>query len=396
MARKVTGMDIKMFVATLPEGTPLAPWCRKLGISRQTAYKWRARYRAEGQSGLEERSRAPHRPFGRTPPAVEEAMVAARKHLADQGLDAGPASVFDYLKAAGMAPPSEATIWRRLRSRGQIEPAPAKRPKRSYRRFQRARPNECWQGDDTHYVLATGQEVRIINLVDDHSRCNVDSLAAANCTSVRVWESFCRAADRYGLPAEFLNDNGRAYTGRRGEQPGLFQAFVARVGVKQLRSRPHHPQTCGKVERFHLTQRRWLQARPTAATVAELQALLDCFREYYNTVRPHRSLARRTPAAVWAAQAPAAPPTTAFEPRARLWAGQVDAGGRLSAGTKASIYLGVEWAHCHVTLIRRGNEATVVRTSTGEIVRELVIDPTKRNQPSGHRRGGPRKTRRKV
>jgi homeodomain-containing protein len=190
MARKVTAMDVKLLVATLPEGTNLSAWCRQLAITRTTAYKWRARYRAEGIAGLEEHSRAPENPFGRSSPGVEDAVVAARKQLAEEGLDYGPASVQSRLLAQGLEAPSESTIWRISARRGLVIPQPAKRPRVSFRRFARERPNECWQGDDTHYLLASAQEVRIINLLDDHSRLNVDSLAVPLCRSERVWESF--------------------------------------------------------------------------------------------------------------------------------------------------------------------------------------------------------------
>ena len=393
MAERVTAMDIKLLVATLPEDTRLAPWCRKLGISRQTAYKWRARYRAEGVAGLEDRSRAPKRPAGRVDASVEDAVVAARKQLAEEGLDAGPASIHDRLVAKGLAAPSEATIWRIAVRRGQVNPQPAKRPKVSYKRFERSRPNECWQGDDTHYPLASGQEVRIINLLDDHSRLNVDSLAVAVCTSARVWEAFCRAASRHGLPAEFLDDNGRAYVSLRGEQPVLFQAHLARLGVHQIRSRAYHPQTCGKVERFHQTQRRWLAARPAAATIAELQALLNDFRGIYNHSRPHRSLGRRTPGTVWAAQPAAAPAQRADEPPVLFGASLVGPSGTISTSGHLVIGLGTEWAYRHVTVVRRGLTATVIDTYTGEIIRELTINPNHRYQATGRPRGGPARAR---
>ncbi len=244
--------------------------------------------------------------------------------------------------------------------------------------------------------MGSGQEVRIINLIDDHSRYNAESLAVIACTSVRVWEAFCRAAARLGLPAEFLDDNGRAYTSQANEDPVVFQAHLARLGVRQIRVRAYHPQTCGKVERFHQTQRRWLNAQPTAATVAELQVLLDRFRHVYNTERPHRSIGRRTPAQVWAAQPPAAPLRGGEEPTARVSAGRADADGKLVASRRLSIGVGVEWAHHHLTLVRRGDHATVIATVTGEIVRELTIDSSRNYQGSGRPRGGPRRSRRPV
>lgn len=381
-------MDIKMLVATLPEDANLSAWCRRLGVSRQSAYKWRARYRAHGVAGLQDRSRAARQPAGRTPAAVEDQVVALRKQLAEEGLDHGPASVRDRLAAEGGPVLSDATVWRILVRRGQINPHPAKRPRSSWRRFQRSRPNECWQGDDTHYRLATGQEVRIINLLDDHSRLNVDSLAVALCRTTHIWECFCRAVDRWGPPAEFLNDNGRAWISDAHKAPVLFQTALARLGVRQLHSSPYHPQTCGKVERFHQTQRRWLDAHPQAATIAELQALLDEFRHVYNHQRPHRGIGRRTPAAVWDATERAHPAGPAHQPQPTITRHLVQPDGSITSGVLYKIGLGKHWAGHHVTMIRRGEHATVIDDNTGEIVRDFDLDPTRRYQPTGRPRFG--------
>jgi transposase InsO family protein len=396
MAQKVTAMDIKMLVATLPADANLSEWCRRLGISRPTAYKWRVRYRMEGVAGLEDRSRTPRRPAGRTEAVVEEAVVAARKELAEEGLDCGPASVQWRLATQGLTPPSEATIWRIGVRRGQVSSQPKKRPKVSYRRFQRERPNECWQGDDTHYRLATGQEVRIINLLDDHSRLNLDSLAVISCRSQRIWECFCRGADRWGLPAEFLNDNGRAYLNPPDEHPTAFQAHLTRLGIRHLHSSPYHPQTCGKVERFHQTQRRWLDAQPVARTLSELQALLDRFRALYNESRPHRALGRRPPIQVWNAQPPATPAMTPWPDQTRLLTRRVLPNGTIDLGRSLKIGLGTAWAHHHVTILRRGHHATVIDPHTAEVIRDLTIDPNRLYQPTGKPRGGPRQPRRQV
>ena len=396
MAPEVTPMDIKMLVATLPEDANMAGWCRLLGVSRQTAYKWRARYRAEGVGGLEERSRAPKRPAGRTGVAVEDRLVAIRKELAEQGLDFGPASVRDRAFVAEGVVVSDATVWRILARRGQINPQPAKRPRSSWRRWERERPNECWQGDDTHYDLAGRHEIRIINMIDDHSRLNVESLATAQCRSGRIWEAFCRGVERYGIPAEFLSDNGRAWRSAEGNAAVVFEAGLARLRVRHIHSSPYHPQTCGKVERFHQTQRRWLHAQLTAGTVAELQALLDEFRDLYNHHRPHRGIGRRTPARVWSAQAPATPPQTAHEPSATIARCRVSDRGSITPGNRVKIGVGAEWAGHPVTVIRRGDTATIIATYTGEIVRELTIDPTRYYQPNHQPAGGPAKARRPL
>jgi transposase InsO family protein len=390
MALEVTPMDVKMLLATLPEEANLAAWCRQLGVSRPTAYKWRARYRAEGLNGLQDRSRAPRRPAGRTDPSVEDRVVFVRKQLAEEGFDHGPASVRDRLVAEDGVVVSDATVWRILTRRGQITAQPAKRPRSSWRRWERSRPNECWQGDDTHYVLVGGQEVRIINLLDDHSRLNVDSLAAAHCRSPRIWEAFTKAVERYGVPAEFLSDNGRAWRSADGFARTMFQAGLTRLNVRDIHSSPYHPQTCGKVERFHQTQRRWLDAQPQAATVAQLQVLLDRFRQLYNDHRPHRGVGRRTPTQVWSAQPPAAPPQIADAPTPTIARCVVLPDGRISAGNTTRIGLGAEWAGHRVTVIRRGDHATVIHNHTGEIIRELTIDRTRNDQGTGRRKSGTR------
>jgi transposase InsO family protein len=393
MARSSIPDDIKMLMAALPEGTNLSEWCRRVGISRETARKWRARYRAEGLAGLEDRSRAPKRPHGRVDETVEDLIVSVRKELADAGHDCGPASIWDRMSDTGLDPPSESTIWRVLVRRGQVTPAPKKRPRVSFRRFERERPNECWQGDDTHYLLESGQEVRVINLLDDRSRLNVDSLAVAQCRSEHIWRAFSRAVERYGLPAEFLNDNGRAWISRPDETPVIFQAHLARLGIRHLHSSPYHPQTCGKVERFHQTQRRWLNARPPARTLTELQALLDEFRDFYNHHRRHRSLGRRKPADVWGSQPPATPvaaPTDAVTISHCV----ANASGAVDPAHRLQIALGRRWARAQVTVIRRGDHAIVIDSATGEIARELTIDPTRRTQPTGQPPGGPRQPRR--
>jgi transposase InsO family protein len=251
MADEVTAMDIKMLVATLPDDANMSEWCRRLVISRETAYKWRRRFRAEGPDGLVDRSRAPKQPHGRSDPALEDLVVAIRKELHEQGLDHGPASVRDRLVAERGVVLADATVYRILVRRGQVNPQPEKRPRASWRRFQRDRPNECWQGDDTHCLLAGGREIRVINMLDDHSRLNVDSLAVVECRSAEIWSCFTRAAARHGIPAEFLNDNGRAWISAVENAPVVFQRNLARSGVHQIHTAPYHPQTNGKVCEHH-------------------------------------------------------------------------------------------------------------------------------------------------
>ena len=387
MAGTVTAMDVKLLVATLPDGVKLAPWCRRLGISRQTAYKWRARYRVGGLAGLEDQSRAAKRPAGRISAELEDRIVAARKWLCDTGLDGGPGSVWSLLTDQGVeGVPSESTIWRVLVRRGQVVAQPRKRPNVAYRRFERGRPNECWQIDATHTQVAVGMIVEIINLVDDCSRVCVESLAVGVCTSPTAWKAFSRAAVRYGLPAEVLSDNGAAFRSvTKGARPVVFERNLHALGIRTLHSRPHHPQTCGKVERFHQTQQRWLAAHPTPATIEDLQLFLDEFRDIYNHQRPHRSLGRQRPADVWAALPKAHPVQVATKHETLVRTHRVWNAGAITVARDCIVYVGRAHAGEQVTTIRRGDDLTVIATETGDILRELTIDPTRTHQKRGPR-----------
>ncbi len=190
---------------------------------------------------------------------------------------------------------SRATIHRILVRAGAVVPDPSKRPRSSYIRFEAALPNECWQSDFTHYRLTApagtpGVDVEIISWLDDHSRYALHVTAHSRVTGPIVLAAFRQAGDLHGHPASTLTDNGMVYTtrlsggslrGTRGRNG--FEAELYRLGIVQKNSRPSHPTTCGKVERFQQTLKKWLRAQtPQPATIAELQTLLDAFVEIYN------------------------------------------------------------------------------------------------------------------
>jgi transposase InsO family protein len=204
--------------------------------------------------------------------------------------------------------PSVATIWRILSRRGFITPQPQKRPKSSFVRFEAAQPNERWQADITHWVLAEGRPVDIVNILDDHSRVLVGSDARATTKAADVVASFHQAAARHGFPASVLTDNGAVFTANsRGAGRCAIELELAVRGIVYRHSSPYHPQTCGKVERFHQTLKRWLAKQRAVPTIGDLQDQLDWFRAYYNTVRPHRAVGRRTPMAAFDARPKATP-----------------------------------------------------------------------------------------
>jgi hypothetical protein len=172
---------------------PIAQLAEAHGVSRSWLYKLLARYRTHGPAGLEPRSRRPHRSPTRIADQHEDAVVALRKELAELGVDAGPATIHWHLEHRGLPTPSIATIWRILKARGFVTPQPHKRPKSSFKRFAADLPNERWQADVTHWTLADGSSVEILNIIDDHSRLCVETRVFRTARSADVVRALHRA-----------------------------------------------------------------------------------------------------------------------------------------------------------------------------------------------------------
>jgi transposase InsO family protein len=204
------------------------------------------RFRDGGYEAIAPRSRAPGHVPHRTPDATEDAIVALRKELGDRGLDAGALTIHYHLSLTGEQVPSVSTIWRVLRRRGFVIPQPHKRPRSSWVRFEAQLPNECWQSDVTHWRLADGIEVEIVNFIDDHSRLAVASHVLARATAPAVLRVFQAAAATWGFPAALLTDNGCVYTTWHRGGPNVMQTELLALGIDYRHSRPYHPQTCGK------------------------------------------------------------------------------------------------------------------------------------------------------
>jgi transposase InsO family protein len=302
MARKVAPVDVRLAAAVTGGEINVAAFCREHGISRDTFYRWRNRYRDEGLAGLEPRSSAPKTSPERTSTEIENAVVALRKELDEAGLDAGASTIRWHLgrRRTGAAVPSDATIWRILVRRGFVTPEPRKRPASSWRRFEAAAPNELWQADATKWVIGIGQ-VEILSFIDDHSRLITASQAVMTATAENTWETFCAAVETWGLPSGHLSDNGLNFSGRLRGLEVVFETNLRAAGVRPITSRPFHPQTCGKIERFHQTLKKWLRKQPLAKTLRQLQAQLDSFIAIYNHERPHQGIGRATPHQRWSA-----------------------------------------------------------------------------------------------
>lgn len=377
-------MDVRLAAAITGGEVNVAALCRERGISRQTFYAWRRRYEAEGLEGLVGRSSAPRTSPRRTPVEVEEAVVALRKELDDAGLDAGAATIQWHLAHRGLrAVPSVATLWRILVRRGFVRPEPDKRPKASWRRFEASAPNELWQADATKWVIATGQ-VEVLTFLDDHSRLVTAARTVPSATTEGTWEVFCEAVERWGLPSGQLSDNGLNFSGRLRGHEVAFEVNLRAAGVRPITSRPYHPQTCGKVERFHQTLKKRLRRLPLARDLAELQAQLDDFIPYYNAERPHRGIGRVTPLQRWRATPRAVNLGLALPAPQRRPTVVIDAQGLARVNP---------WV-IHVGVAHRGQTARLMLDDShaavfigGLLVRHLELDHRRPYQTSGLPRG---------
>lgn len=319
--------------AVVIEHRPVREVARAHGVSPSWLYELLSRYKVHGEEAFVARSRRPKSSPGRVSAEIEDEIVELRKSLAEEGLDAGPHTVRYHLQVRHRrhksVVPSVSTIWRALKRRGFVVPQPQKRPRSSFIRFNAELPNECWQADMTHWALADGTEVEVLNFLDDHSRSLVSCRAYLVTKAHHVADDFMAAAAELGLPASVLTDNGAIFTAVPGGGRCAMESLLVALGVTYKHGRPYHPQTQGKIERFHQTLKRWLAKQRRAEDVAGLQAQLDRFRAYYNEVRPHRALARSTPAQAYAARAKAHPkglPAAHY----RLREDRVDKAGKVS------------------------------------------------------------------
>jgi transposase InsO family protein len=382
MAREEVPVSLRRLIVEVdPSELNVTRFCAEHGISTNRFYEFRRRHAADGDAALEPKSRAPKKVANKTPVEVEDRIVALRKELTDAGLDNGHESIRSWLiEREEPTVPSGATIWRILRDRGFITPDPSKAPKRSRRRFVAARANELWQLDDTDWALADGTEVKILNVLDDHSRHLVASEAMRTCTGAAALAVLTAAAAIVGWPARFLSDNAKAFR-------ETLAAALAALGVASTHSRPYHPQTNGKVERFHQTLKRWLARQPPAATLDELQAQLDWFRHFYNHHRPHRGIDRGRPAHVWTdapksgpADRPLGTPTTTHHVTVH--------GGTVTIGRRYTISVGADHNGQPTLTVITGLACHVF--IDGKLIRDLTLDPTRRTQPLHPRPGRPK------
>ncbi len=374
-------------LAVVEGGLSVAEAARRFGVTRQWIHRLLARYRADSLAGLEPRSRAARTPAGRLPDEVRTHIIAVRDQLVDDGLDAGAESIRDRFTRQGPTPPAASTIYRILRGADRVRLEPHKRPRSSWQRFQAAAPNGSWQSDMTHWHLTDGTEVEIISWLDDHSRYLLHISVHPTVTVKIVTDTFLATGRIHGLPASTLTDNGRIYTTRlagHGGGPNRFEHLIDSLGIVQKNGSPGHPQTQGKIERFHQTLKKWLRARPATTTLEDLGAVLDAFQHVYNHERPHRANARRTPAETYTALPKDAPRIDLLGKSWRVRHDTVDTAGVITlrwAGRLRHLAIGRPYRHTPVLLLVAANHTLVIDHNTGEIIAEHQLDPDRDYQP---------------
>jgi hypothetical protein len=351
------------------------------GVSVRTVYRHRARVRAEGE--WRPRSRRPRTSPRATPAQLQAWILKLRDDL---GLDNGADFIRDALvdvharTAPGWAVPARSTINRVLSRHGKLQRSPNKRPRGSWRRFAYARPRDCYQQDGTEVALArAGATAVVFDVVDDCTRYLAACTAHPSESAQGAIDAAGRAVRECGAPAVWLTDNGLAFTARL-IQPGkgisAFTRLVTGFGSRLIHASPYHPQTCGKVERHHQTLKKWLRGQPTPATIEDLQALLDTYRQYYNN-RRHSALPRRmTPTQAWqAAESLGGPASLPRQIDATLHRCPVYPNGSICvASTRTSV--GRAYIGTTVTAIRDGQHVSVYDTA-GQPIGHLHLDPTK-------------------
>jgi transposase InsO family protein len=371
--------------AVVVEGRGVREVARAHGVSKTWVSVQLARYREGGYEALVPRSRRPLSRPNRTPAELEDTIVRLRKDLVDAGYDAGARTIYWHLSGIRDDCPSISTIWRVLSRRGFIEPEPHKRPDSSLIRFEAALPNECWQADVTHWTLRNGREVEILDFIDDHSRLIVAARVFGVTKVGDVVATFEEAAATWGYPASMLTDNGAIFTGGPRKGTTAFEARLKELGIVVKNSRPYHPQTCGKIERFHQTLKRYLAKQARARSIAELQRQVDRFVLTYNEQRPHSARGDRPPKEAFDALDKARPGDPVAGTHFRVRTDKVDSSGKVTLRHDSKLFhiaIGRRWKGTRIRLYVADLDVRIV-TVDGKLLRHLTLDTTRRYQPSG-------------
>lgn len=264
--------------------------CRRFGISPQTGYKWLARHAAEGPEGLADRSRRPHASPGLTPEAVQATVVELRA----QHPYWGGRKISRRLHDQGLATVAPSTVSAILHRHGLIHPPTDRR--QAWQRFEHVQPNALWQADFKGYFETLQGRCSPLTVLDDHSRYNLVLEACGDMRTETVQACLETAFRRYGLPLRMNFDNGAPWgCPKRSGQITTLGVWLVRLGIQLSFSRPYHPQTNGKEERFHRSLAAEVLNGRSFESLAQTQQAFDRWRYIYNHERPHDALRLATP-----------------------------------------------------------------------------------------------------
>ena len=291
----VTEQRYKAVQGVLADGRTVSEVASQWEVSRRTLHRWLLRYEGAGLQGLGDGSHRPWHCPHQMPPAVEVMVLEMRRAHPYWGAR----RIAVELVRKGLEPaPSESSVYRCLVRAGVIDPMTRRRRRETWKRWERGGPMELWQLDVVHgFLLADGTSAKALTGIDDHSRFCVSARLMVRERTQAVCDGFSSALREYGLPAQVLTDNGKVFTGRFAQPPVevLFDRICRENGIDHILTAPRTPTTTGKIERFHRTLREDFNTRQVFRSLKTAQEALDEWVTYYNTQRPHQSLADATP-----------------------------------------------------------------------------------------------------
>ena len=354
----------KEFIEQAAECTNFSALCREYGISRKTGYKWQNRFREDGS--MSDRSRRPKHPHAKTAPVIEAAVLAMR----EENPSWGGRTIHAVLEADGIKGlPSAKTCSNILKRNGCIKPEESLKH-RAYQRFEREQCNSLWQTDfKGDFGLLDGSRCYPLDILDDHSRFCIRTEPKNSATGVK--ESFIQAFQEYGLPDAILSDHGSQFAGFKGGYTH-FERWLMDLDILPIHGRIMHPQTQGKIERFHRTMKAELLREPFL-DLKDAKKHFARWRWKYNEIRPHSALNMKTPASVYTPSK-----RLLFEPKPNEYTGhvcKVNNWGYLRFGP-VQLFLSETMANTYLEVVPASDDTFSVRYRNFQIA---LIDANAKN-----------------
>jgi len=290
MERRVKMLREEFIVRSMEEGRNLSALCDEFGISRKTGYKWIKRYQED--QCLENRSRKPWRTVSKTDEKIENLILETRKERPAWGA----LKIQTYLSTKGYQMPCARTVNNILKRNGMISQA-ASLARKPFKRFEREQNNELWQADfKGDFLMANGNRCYPLTILDDHSRYSL--LVEPKPDQKNIQDSFIQTFRDFGLPESILTDNGAVFAGFKGGYT-QFERILMDQDILPIHGRVYHPQTQGKIERFHRSLKNEILYLRDILDLDDAARVLGNWQHIYNFERPHEALGNRCPAEIY-------------------------------------------------------------------------------------------------